>query len=135
ERIPLGGRANEGALIDPLALDELKLPLQVGADEEEEHATLRSIILQDPLGQDRAVGLASTKYAMAPDLEDFILEVVARVHTPDMGAQRAFEALRIIVVVQEIVVVLWVSGQRGIIALGSEGERRATAPAAHDLGC
>ena len=38
ERISLGGRANEGALIDPLALDELELPPQVCADEEEDKA-------------------------------------------------------------------------------------------------
>ena len=40
---------------------------------------------------------------MAIDLDDFVLEVVARVHAPDMGAKRAFEALRVVVVVQEIV--------------------------------
>ena len=70
---------------------------------------------------------------MAIDLDDFVLEVVARVHAPDMGAKRAFEALRVVVVVQEIVAAIRVSGQLGVIALGSERERRTTAPAAHDL--
>ena len=55
----LGGCAEEGALVDPLALDELELPGELRLKAEEQDAAIGPVVLQDALGQHRAVAGAT----------------------------------------------------------------------------
>src|SRR5215208_999391 len=54
-----GRRADEDAVIDPLGLDELELALQVRTDEHEDDASVDAVVLQDAVGQHRAVAGAA----------------------------------------------------------------------------
>src|SRR5262245_29873532 len=53
--ILLGGVPDELPVVDPHRLDELELPPEVCAHEEEHEAPVLAVVLQDPLGQERAV--------------------------------------------------------------------------------
>ena len=46
QRVPLGGRADELAVVDPLPLDELELPGQVRTDEGEHQAAVGAVVLE-----------------------------------------------------------------------------------------
>ncbi|WP_369354796.1 hypothetical protein [Streptomyces sp. cg2] len=47
--------AEEHAVVDPPGLDELELPPQVGSDEGDQQAAVGSVVLQNTVGQWRAV--------------------------------------------------------------------------------
>ena len=49
----------EGAVVDPLGLDELELPGQIRLEAEEQDAAIGPVVLQDALGQHRAVAGAT----------------------------------------------------------------------------
>src|ERR687898_1967480 len=59
KRVFLGGCAEEGAVVDPLRLDELELPGQGRLEAEEQDAAIGPVVLQDALGQHRAVARAT----------------------------------------------------------------------------
>src|SRR5262249_23931405 len=59
ERVFLGRGADEDAVVQPLRLHELELPLGMGSDEDEDDAAVSAIVLQDPVGEDRAVARAA----------------------------------------------------------------------------
>ena len=59
---------------------------------------------------------------------------VARIHAARMGAKRDRISVRIHLLVVEIVVSLRIGPELGIILFGREHERRAAAPATHQLG-
>src|SRR5689334_16081424 len=58
---------------------------------------------------------------------------VSRVHPPDMTSERHLPPARVVRVI-EVVVSLRVSADRGVIDFRRERQRRATAPAANELG-
>jgi hypothetical protein len=56
---------HEDALIDPLTLDELELPLQICSDEDEEDATFGSVIFKNPVRQEGPSALNPHGLALA----------------------------------------------------------------------
>ena len=58
---------------------------------------------------------------------------VARIHAPDVRAERDRIAVRVHLAVVEVVVALQVGAERRVVLLGRQHERRAAAPAAHQL--
>ena len=94
QRVLLAGRAEEFAVVDPLGLDELELPSQVRADEREHQPAVGAVVLQHAVGQRRAVGRAAADHAVQADLAGD--DRVARVHAPDVRAERAAEPPRVV---------------------------------------
>ena len=82
QRVLLSGRAKEFAIVDPLGLDELELAGDVRADKGEHNATICAVILQNALGQRRAVAGAAPEHAVQAHLADN--GRIARMHPPDV---------------------------------------------------
>ena len=105
----------------------------IGADEDEDDAAVRAVVLQDAFGEHRAVARAEPEHAVQADVDaHLVIERVPGVRTPGMRAGRAFESAQIIAVA-EAVVAAWVRAETGIVVLGAERERRAALPAADHL--
>ena len=131
QRVPLGGRADELAVVDPLPLDELELPVQVRADEGEHQPAVGAVVLQHAGGQRRAVVGAAADHPVQPDLAGD--DRVARVHPPGVRADRALQSPRV-VAVHEGVVARGVGAQLGVVLVRGQGQRRAAGPAPDELG-
>src|SRR5512142_29319 len=54
-RVFFAGEPDEITIVDPLGLDELELPVQVGADEDPDEAPVGAIVFEHALRQRRAV--------------------------------------------------------------------------------
>ena len=134
ERVLLGGRADEDAVVQPLRLDELELALEVRAGEHEDDPAVDAVVLEHALGQHRPVARAAADHAVQADVDAaLVVERVARVGAPRVRAGRALEAAQV-VAVAEVVVALRVGAERRVVALGSERQRRAALPASDHLG-
>src|SRR5260370_7818769 len=95
QRVFLRRLPEEDAAVDPLRLDELELPLQVGSHEDEHNSPLGPIVLEDALRKRRAVAGAATDHAMQPvDSNEFLFERVPRIPPPDVRPPRALHASR-----------------------------------------
>src|SRR4051794_26540235 len=104
QRVFLRWRAEEDTAVDPLGLDELELPLQMGSDEDEHRSPLGSVVLADIWRKRRAVGGTAADHAVQPvDSDEFVLERVARIRPADVRADRAVQAFGVVIVVQELV--------------------------------
>jgi hypothetical protein len=76
--------------------DELELPREVGAHEDEHDAAVGAVVLQLPLGQWGAVGGGSAQGAVNGRVDELVHQGVARVGAPDVGAEGAAQAARIL---------------------------------------
>ena len=118
ERVFLGRRADEDAVVQPLCLDELELALEVSSDEDEDDAAVRAVVLEDAFGEHRAVARADPEHAVEADVDaHLVIERVPGVRTPGMRAGRAFEAAQIIAVAKAVVAA-WVRAEIAIVLLG-----------------
>ena len=63
-----------------------------------------------------------------------MLARVARIHPANVRAKRDRVAVRVHLLVVEVIVALRVGAKRRIVFIGRKHERRAAAPAAHQLG-
>src|SRR5215218_7826750 len=64
ERVLLGRRADEDAVVEPLRLDEFELAVQVRADEDEHDPTVGPVIFEHALGKHRPVARPAADHAM-----------------------------------------------------------------------
>ena len=94
----LARRAKEDTVVDPLRLDELELSAEMGPEEGEHDAPIGAVVLQDTVGQQRAVAGAAADHAVQAGLAEN--GRVARVHTPGMRPERTLEAAWIVGLVQ-----------------------------------
>src|SRR5215211_5789535 len=134
ERVLLGRRADEDAVVDPLGLDELELALEMRTDEHEDDSSVDAVVLQDAFGQHGTVAGAAPDHAMQADVDaSLVVERVSRVGAPRVRASRAPEAAQIVVVV-EVVVARRIRTELGIVVVRGERQGRATLPASDHLG-
>ena len=63
-----------------------------------------------------------------------VVPCIARIHPPNVRAKRHGVAVRVQLLVGEVVITQHVGPKFGIVSLGREHERRAAAPAPHQLG-
>jgi hypothetical protein len=112
QRIGLVGRADEFAVVQPLPLDELELPVQMRTHEREHQAAVRAVIVLHAGGQRRAVVGAAPDHLVQAHLAGD--NRVSGVHPPGVGAGRALQTPRVIAV-QERVVALPVGAKLGIV--------------------
>src|SRR3954453_2294983 len=92
ERVLLGGRADEDAVVEPLRLDELELAVQVRADEDEHDAALGPVVLEHALREHRPVARPAADHAMEADIRRVAVKRVAWVRPPRMRARGTLEA-------------------------------------------
>src|SRR5215216_1868762 len=117
QRVLVGRRADEDAVVDPLGLDELELALQVRTDEHEDDASVDAVVLQDAFGQHRAVAGAAPDHPVEANVDaSLLIERVPWVRAPRVRASRALEPAQIVVVV-EVVVARGVRPQLGIVVV------------------
>src|SRR6266550_5545758 len=128
DRIAFVPELVEVLVVDPHILRELELPDQTPADDERGDAALDPIV-RGTLREWRAVRRAAANHPAAVHVGSRI----ARIHPAAMRAQRYRIAVRILVLVAEVVVALHVGTERWIVFLRRQHQRRATAPATHQL--
>src|SRR4051794_30908964 len=134
ERVLLGGRADEDAVVEPLRLDELELAVQVRADEDEHDAAVGSVVFELARREHWPVARAAADHAMEADVgRHLAVQRVARVRPARVRARGTLEAAEV-VAVGERVVPLRIRAECGIVVLGRHGKWRATWPAADHLG-
>ena len=107
---------------------------EVRPGEHEDDPAVGAVVLEDALGQHRPVARPAADHAMEPDVDAaLVVEGVARVRPPRVGAGRALEAAGV-VAVEEVVVAGGIGSELGIVALRGDRERRAALPASDHLG-
>src|SRR5829696_5336801 len=133
ERILLGRGADEDAVVQPLGLDELELPLEVRPGEDEDDAPLGAVVLENPLGQRRAVARPAPDHPVQADVDTPLgVERVPRVGPSGMRPGRTLEAAKV-VAVEEVIMAASVRAELGIVPLRGEDQRSAALPAADHL--
>src|SRR5262249_39084709 len=110
ERVLLGSVADEVAVGYPLRLQELELPTQIRADQQEDTTALSAVILQDALRQGWPVICAAAQEMVEIDGDNVVFQGIARIHTTNVRAERAFQSFHIIRV-GEIIVAISVRAQ------------------------
>ncbi|MFA3843706.1 hypothetical protein [Streptomyces aureus] len=65
ERVLFGSEPDEVAVVHPYLLDELELPGQARAHEDEDDAALDSVVFENTIGQLRAVGGSAPHEALS----------------------------------------------------------------------
>ena len=131
QRVLFGGCADEPAIVCPLPLDKLELPVKVRPDKCEYEAAVGAVVLQDTGGQWRAIVGAAPNHAVQAHFADD--GRIAGVHPSDVRAKRGLEATRV-VAEHEGVVAFWVGTKLRIVLVRGQCQRRATGPAPDDLG-
>src|SRR5262245_39642411 len=128
-RVPLVAKLLEFRIVDPDVLEELELADQAATAHECRNAPFDAVVA-GPFRQGRTIRPA------APDDSTpvHVVPGVAEIHAPDVGAERRRVPLRVHLCVIEVVVALWIGRELGIILRGRQRQRRAAAPAAHQLG-
>src|SRR5512144_2086765 len=101
-RVFFAGEPDEIAVVDPLGLDELELPVQVGADEDPDQAPVGTIVFEHALRQRRAVAGAAADDAVHPCHPDD--GGIARVDASDMRTGGTLEAAIVVFPVEEVIV-------------------------------
>ena len=133
ERVLLERGADEDAVVEPLGLDELELPLEVRAREDEDDAAIGAVVFEHALGQHRPVARAAPDHAVQADVDGAVaVQRVARIRAPCVRTQGALEASRI-VAVEERVVALRVVAEIRVVTVRGERERSAALPAPDHL--
>ena len=103
-------------------------------DEHEDDSAVDAVVLQDALGQHRAVAGAAPDHPVQADVDAaFVVERVARVRATGVRAGRAPEAAQVVVVV-EVVVARRIRTELGIVPFRGQRERRAALPTSDHLG-
>src|SRR5829696_1907853 len=104
ERILLGRSADEDAVVQPLGLDELELPLEVRSGEDEDDAPFGAVVFENSLGQRWAVARPAPDHPVEADVDTTLcVKGVPRVGTSGMRTGRTLEAAEV-VGVEEVVV-------------------------------
>ena len=129
DRVALVSQLVEVPIVYPDVLREFELPDEARADDKGRYAALNPVVGR-ALRKGRPIRRASPNYPSPVH----IVPGVARVHPPNVRAKRHGIAVRVRLLVGEVVVTLHVGPEFWIVLLGREYERRATAPAAHQLG-
>src|SRR5829696_9130010 len=133
ERILLGRSADEDAVVQPLGLDELELPLEVRSGEDEDDAPFGAVVFENSLGQRWAVARPAPDHPVEADVDTTLcVKGVPRVGTSGMRTGRTLEAAEV-VGIEEVVVAAPVCPKLGIVLLRGEHERSAALPAADHL--
>ncbi len=128
DRIALVAEFVEIPVIDPHVLRELELADEARADHEGRDPALHAV-LRRAFRQRRAVGGAAADHAAPVHVRGR----VARIHAPDVRAERHGIPVRVHLLVVEVVVPLRVGPERRIVLVRRQHERGAAAPAAHEL--
>ena len=128
DRVALVAELVKIPVVHPDVLRELELPDEARADHESGNAALRAV-LRRVLRQMRSVGGAAADHAAAVHVRGG----VAGIHAADVRAERHRIAMRVLLLVVEVVVALQIRAQRRIVFVGRQHERRAASPAAHQL--
>src|SRR5262249_21478804 len=116
ERILLGSVADEVAVGHPLRLNKLELPMQVRANQQEDAAALSTVILEHALRQGWSVVCAAAQKMVEIDSDNVVFQGIARIHTTNVRAKRAFQALHVIRITK-IVIAISIRAQCGIVAV------------------
>lgn len=121
------------AAVDPGRLDELELQIDARVHRDEQQTAAMAVAERVARQQGAAVSHATAKDAVALDLA--AAAAVARIGAPDVRAERALLAERVVLGVAEVV-------QPGLVLAGHvagdgrrEHQRRAVGPAADELCC
>src|SRR5918995_3165192 len=134
ERVHLGRGADEDAVVQPLGLDELELPLEVRSGEDENDAPVGAVVFENSLGQRWAVARPAPDHPVQADVDTTLcVKGVPRVGASGMRTGRTLQAAEI-VGIEEVVVPAPVCPELGIVLLRGEHERSAALPAADHLG-
>ena len=129
DRVPFVAQLVEVPVVDPDVLRELELADKARADDEG----------GDP-AFDPVVGCAFRQWRPvwrpSPDhpAPVHVVRGVARIYPANVRAERDRIAMRIRLLIGEVVVALHVGAERRIVFFGREHERRPAAPAPHQLG-
>src|SRR5215212_9696605 len=133
EGILLEWCADEDAVVEPLGLDELELPLEVRSGEHEDDPSVDAVVLELAVGQHGTVAGAAPDHAVQPDVDAAVLvHGVARVGAPVVCAHRALEPAWVIGE-EEVVVAPGVGTELGVVAVRCEGEGSPALPAPDHL--
>src|SRR5262245_37890171 len=116
ERILLGSVADEVAVGHPLRLNKLELPMQVRADQQEDAAALGAVILEHAFRQGWSVVCAAAQKMVEIDSDNVVFQGIARIHTTNVRAKRAFQALHV-TRITKIVIAISIRAQCGIVAV------------------
>src|SRR5215216_3138376 len=103
------GQTHEVAVVVPLRLDELKLTGEIRSHPEEHDPPIHAVVFHHALGQHGTVDKATPHNAVDVHVRDRVFEGVSRVGAPDVSPDRALQALRVLLVVSEVVVALRIS--------------------------
>ena len=128
DRVVLVAEFVEGLVVDPDVLGELELAHQARADDERGDAAVDAV-LGCAVGQRRTVGGTAADHPAAVH----VVGGVARIEPPGVRSQRARVAVRVHLLVVEVVVAHRICAQFGIVGVRRQHQRRAAAPAAHEL--
>src|SRR5262249_43884453 len=128
-RILLRSMTDEIAGGNPVRCHERDWPLGVRPDQEKPPPALGAVIFQNPLRKWLPVICAPPQKRMEIDIDNVVLQRVAWVHTPDMRAEGALEALHV-VCIRKFIVAIAIRSESGIVTLWCEEERRPSPPAA-----
>ena len=128
DRVSLVVEVLELRIVDPDVHREFELANQAGTADERGDAALHAVVRR-ALRQRRAVGAAAADHLAALH----VLGGVARVHAPDVRADRAAIAVRVGILVQKVVGPLQIAAERRIVLVRAEHQRRAAAPPSHQL--
>jgi hypothetical protein len=118
-RVFLARVPDEVAIVDPLGLDELELPVQVGADEDPDEAPDRRHRLRARPPAAAGLAGAAADDAVQPGHPDDV--GIARVDAPDLRTGGTPEAAIVVFSVEEIIVAARIRAQRRIIMLWGRG--------------
>src|SRR5829696_1553719 len=130
-RVFLARVPDEVAVVDPVGLDELELPVQVSTKENPDQAAVDPVVLEHTCRQWRPVGRAAPDDAVQPRYPDDV--GITGVDAPDVCPGGALEAAIVVCPVEEIVVSPVVGAELGIVLLRGEGHRRPARPAPDHL--
>src|SRR6202048_956722 len=109
----------EGFVVHPYVLCELELADEARADHERGNATLGPVF-RSALRQVRAIGGAAADHAAAVH----IVRRVAGCHAADVRAERHRIAMRVHLLIVEVVVALWIRTERRVVLVGCQHQRR-----------
>src|SRR5215510_14010557 len=130
ERILLSSMTDEIAVRHPLRLHELELLSQVRTDQQKHAAAVNAVILEDARRHQRSVARAAPDEVVEIDGDELVLQRVARIDTTDVRAEGALQSLHVLRI-GEFVVANEITPERRIVAVWTEHQGSAAAPAAH----
>src|SRR5829696_1675218 len=111
ERVLLGWRTDEDAVVQPLRLHELELAVEVGPGEHEDDPSVGAVVVQHPFGQHGPVARPSADHPVQSYIDAALGgQGIPRVRAPGVCSGWTSEAARI-VRVEEVVVASGVTAE------------------------